>query len=86
MAEAGPQDVETYVSLCQNTVAQFIATRPIMDLCLASEQRPWSRGINRWWDQDVLDVGVMQMADQEAEQTEGEEETEYVGGRIMYQM
>ena len=43
MAEAGLQEVETYVSRRQNTVTQFIATRPIMDLCLATEQRPGPR-------------------------------------------
>ena len=36
MAEAGLQEMETYVSGLQNTVAQYIATRPIMDLCLAA--------------------------------------------------
>ena len=35
MAEAGLQKVETYVSRRQNTVEQYILTRPIMDLCLA---------------------------------------------------
>ena len=34
------QEVETYVSCHQNTVAQFIASRPIMDLCLAAVRRP----------------------------------------------
>ena len=38
MEEAGPQEVETYVSRRQNTVAQFSTTRPIMDLCLLAEQ------------------------------------------------
>ena len=32
MAEAGLQEVETYVSCHQNTVTQFVATRPIMDV------------------------------------------------------
>ena len=43
MVEAGLKEVETYISCCQITVAQFIATRPIMDLCLAAEWRPGSR-------------------------------------------
>ena len=38
MAEAGMQEVETYISRHQNTVTQFIATRPIMDLCLVAER------------------------------------------------
>ena len=38
MAEAGLKEVETYVSFRQNTVAQFISTRTIIDLCLAVER------------------------------------------------
>ena len=34
--EAGLQEVDTYLSLRKSTVAQFIATIPIMDLCLAT--------------------------------------------------
>ena len=56
MAEAGFQEVETYVSLRQNTFAQFIAARPITDLCLAAERRPDSKVSKRWWDMEVLDV------------------------------
>ena len=48
MAEAVFQEVETYVSHLQNTVAQFIATRPIMDLCLAAERRSGSRVSKQW--------------------------------------
>ena len=40
MSEARLQEVKTYVSRLQNTVTQFIATRPIMDLCMAAERRP----------------------------------------------
>ena len=43
MEEAGLKEVETYVSCRQNTVAQFIVTRPIMDLCLETEWRPGPR-------------------------------------------
>ena len=49
VAEAGLQEVDTYVSFCQDTVAQFIATRNIMDLCLESERRLGSRISKRWW-------------------------------------
>ena len=47
MTEAVLQEVETYVSCIYKKVAHFIATRPIMDLCLASERRPvqgWPSG------------------------------------------
>ena len=43
MAEAGLQEVETYVSRLQNTVTQFIATRPIMNLCLEVDLIPGPR-------------------------------------------
>ena len=43
MAGAGLQEVETYVSRRQNTEAQYIVTRPIMDLCLVAKRRPGPR-------------------------------------------
>ena len=43
------QEVETYFSQCQNTYAQFIATRPIIDLCLEAERHPGSRVAKQWW-------------------------------------
>ena len=74
MAEAGLREVGTYVYLFHNTAAQFITTRPIVDLCLAAERMPGSRVTKRWWDQDVLDVEGMRTEAQEAERIEGEEE------------
>ena len=68
MAEAGLQEVETYISHHQNTVAQYIATRPIMDLCLAKKRRPGPRVAKSWWEQEVLDFVGLRTADQEAEQ------------------
>ena len=35
MAEAVMQEIKTYFTCPQNAVVQYIATRPIMDLCLA---------------------------------------------------
>ena len=70
MAEAGLQEVDTYISYRQNKVAQFIVTRPIMDLCLAVDRRPGWSVAKRWWEQDGLDLEGMQTEDQEAEQTE----------------
>ena len=69
--------METYASHHQNTVAQFIATRPIMDLCMAAERRPESRVANRWWEKDGLYLEGMRTADQEAEKKKGEEETDW---------
>ena len=33
-------DIRVYITRLQNRVAQYIATRPIMDLCLSEERRP----------------------------------------------
>ena len=54
MVEAELLELETYVSLRQNTITQFIKTRPIMDLCLSAQRRPGPRVANQWWDQDGL--------------------------------
>ena len=35
MAEAGLQDIETYVARIQNNFVKYIETKIIMDLCLA---------------------------------------------------
>ena len=39
----------------QNTVAQFIATQPILDLCKNSTWRPGARVARRWWEQMGID-------------------------------
>ena len=49
MVEAVLQEVGTYAFRCHNTVAQFIANRPIMDLYLAADRRPGSRVAKPWW-------------------------------------
>ena len=48
MVEAGLQEVDNYGSLHQNTIAQYIVNRLIMDLCLAANWRPGSR-VEMWW-------------------------------------
>ena len=54
MVEAGFERIGTYVTRRQNTVAQYIATRPILDLC---ERSAWRRGVwvfCRWQRHDGL--------------------------------
>ena len=48
--------MDTYVFHHPNTVAQYIATRPIMDLCLAAKRRPGLRVTIRWCEQEGLDL------------------------------
>ena len=59
MAEAGLQEVDTYVYFSQNTFTQLIATRPIMDLCLAVEMRLGSWVAKRWQEQDGFELEGM---------------------------
>ena len=76
MAEAGLQEVETYVSRRQNTMEQYIAISPIMGLCLAANWRPGPRVTMPWWEQEGLDLEGTWMAAQEVEQMEEGEETD----------
>ena len=76
MAEAGFQEMETYVLCCQKTVAQYIATRPIVDLCLVAKLSPGPRVTMRWLEQESLDLEGIRAAAQEAERMEGEEDTD----------
>ena len=54
MEEAGLHEVVTYSTRFQNILAQYIATMPIMDLCLAAEIRPGKRVYKWWWGQKEL--------------------------------
>ena len=49
MMEAGSEGIGTYITGMQNTVAHYIETRPIMDLCERSARRPGARVSQRWW-------------------------------------
>ena len=46
--EAGFDPVETYIRKSQNTVAQYILTGPIMDLCKAVKRKRGAR-VGMWW-------------------------------------
>ena len=63
--------MDTSVSCRQNTVAQYIATRPIMDLFLVAKWRPGPRVEMRRWEQEGLDLEGMRMAAPDVELTEG---------------
>ena len=52
----GLEEIGVYIACCHNTVAQYIVTRPIMDLCLAAERNPGLRLYRRWWYQPALDI------------------------------
>ena len=53
--EAGLTDVPTSINRRQNTVAQYIATRQLLDLCKGAKQREGARVTIRWLDQSGID-------------------------------
>ena len=55
MKEAGLTDVRTSINRIHNTVAQYIATQPLLDLCEGARQREGARVTLRWWDQSGID-------------------------------
>ena len=57
MSEAGFEGIGTYITRRQNTVAQYISKRPILDLCDKSDQRLGARVSRRRWEQDGIDLG-----------------------------
>ena len=68
MAESGFEEIWIYITRRQNTVAQYISTRPILDLCERSVWRLGARVSWRWWEQEGLDLeGVKERAAAESE-------------------
>ena len=51
MGDVGFEEMGTYVLKRQTTVAQYIATRRIMDLYEETVRRPGAWVARRWWDQ-----------------------------------
>ena len=55
MKEAGLTEVGKLITNRQNTVAQYIATRPLLDLCEGASAREGARVPLRWWNQKGID-------------------------------
>ena len=51
MKEAGITNVQTSLNIRENTVAQYIDTQPLLDLCEGATQRMGARVTLRWWEQ-----------------------------------
>ena len=56
LREAGMEGIRKSITWRQNTVAQYIATRPILDLCKRATRRPGARVSRRWWEQAGIDL------------------------------
>ena len=56
MKEAGMVGIRISILRRHNKVAQYIATRPILDLCEQANRRPSARVYRRWWEQTGIDL------------------------------
>ena len=56
LAMVGIDEIGLYISPRHKTAAQYIVTRPIMDLCLKAERNPLLRLSRRWWEQPDMDI------------------------------
>ena len=70
MKEAGIIRIRTSFLRRQNTVAQFIATRPILDLCKKSTRQPGARVPRQWWEKTGIYWKVAQERAEVAEAAE----------------
>ena len=65
--------IRTSILRRQNTVAQFIATRPILGLCEVTERRTGTRVPSRWWEQERIDCKAARV---KASAKDGDDEAE----------
>ena len=77
--DAGIVRARTSVLRRQNTVAQFVATRPILVICKETEQLGGTRVPQRWWEQPGIDWSLAQEKNERAEAT-GETNTKTTAG------
>ena len=55
MKEAGFKEIRELITNRQNTVAQYIATQPLMEFYKGAKQIGGTRVSRRWWDQKGVD-------------------------------
>ena len=66
MKEAGLTEIHKSIQRRQTTVAQYIATRPLLDICVGTRQREGGKGY-------VKVVGTVRKKETETEATSGSE-------------
>ena len=59
MEAAGLEEVDTYFLRLQNTIAWYIVTCPILELCLVADQWSVKRVAWQLWDQEGIDMNGM---------------------------
>ena len=73
MKEAGFTEIRKSITNRQNTVAEYIATRPLLEICERTTQRGGERVSRRLWDQKGID---WEMAKARAADTDSESASE----------
>ena len=74
MEDQGFSTMEEYTQRCQNAVAQYIASRSVLDLCEGPERAPEVWVWIRWWEQAGINLeGTREEAVAAVERDGGEE-------------
>ena len=71
MREAGLTDIRKSIANRHNTVAQYIATRPLLDLCEGARLREGAEVPMRWWNQAGIDRETAKSKRVETDSTSG---------------
>ena len=71
MQEAGLTDIRKSIANSQNTVAQYIATRPLLALCKGDRAREGAKVPLRWWNQAGIDWETAKSKGVETDSTSG---------------
>ena len=71
MEEAGLTDIRTSILRRQNTVAQYITTRPLLDLREGARARDGAKVPLRWWDQAGINLETAKAKGVETDRTDG---------------
>ena len=71
MREAGLIDIRKSIENRQNTIAQYIATRPLLDLCEGARAREGGKVPMRWWNQAKNDWETAKTKGVETDSTSG---------------
>ena len=58
MREAGFKGIKKVITRRQNKFEQYIATRPLLELCERAKKRLGARVSQRWWEQEGIDLGT----------------------------
>ena len=64
-------DIRKSILNRQTTVAQYIATRPLLDLCEGARARVGAKVPLRWWDQAGIDWETAKAKGVEQDRTDG---------------